>query len=306
MDIISATTPYGADIDCAVVAVGLLVLVLLVIGFNQGREITFWPPRVGARPRSREDRESQEISDASTATSEGLALKGSASHHGSMTLEVCQAGKFYQLIAANYDARNSANLLATHMETIERIEKIRAGRPTVRVLDLGGGTGQNIATHFFNDDDIHWDYVDSCPGMAEQLRRKLNGRRLNKRLTVYIEDINNLNRLDLRPATYHVILLSLVLSSMPELPDFSPIAKLLARDGSLVISDINPDYTYDHRYYEVVASDGKSVAMRMTPVRLLDLVNRANSAGLKLAELTPIGKPDLDYSFIAIFDNASR
>jgi hypothetical protein len=41
------------------------------------------------------------------------------------------------IAAANYDERNSANLLATHMETIERIEKVRAGKGTVRVLDLG-------------------------------------------------------------------------------------------------------------------------------------------------------------------------
>jgi SAM-dependent methyltransferase len=304
MEVPSTIAPYSAYVGYVVAAVGLLVLALLVVGFRQGREISFWPPRVGPRAGTGEDGSSQKTPEVSTASAKRVALGGRISDHVSMAFEVCEAKKFYQLIAANYDERNSANLLATHMETIERIEKACAGKEAARVLDLGGGTGQNIATHFFNDEHLHWDYVDSCPEMAEQLRQKLTGRCLHKKLAVHLADINNLHELGLRPKTYDVILLSLVLSSMSKLPGFATIAELLAPDGSLIISDINPDYTYAHPYYSATASDSKLVAMRMNPVRLLDLLKQTSSVGLRLAELAPIGNEDPSYSFIATFDAA--
>lgn len=304
MDVPSTLAPCGAYAGYIVAAVALLVLALLVVGFRQGREISFWPPRVGPRTQTSEDGDSKEASEVSTASSKRVALRSRITHHVSMTFEVCEAKQFYSLIAPYYDERNSANLLATHMETIERIEKARAGKETARVLDLGGGTGQNIATHFFNDEHIHWDYVDSCPEMAEQLRQKLAGRRLHKKLTVHQADISNLRELGLHSEAYDLILLSLVLSSMSKLPDFAVIAELLAPGGSLIISDINPDYTYAHPYYRVTASDNRPVAMRMNPVRLLDLVKQTDSVGLRLAELTPIGNADPSYSFIATFDSA--
>jgi hypothetical protein len=48
------------------------------------------------------------------------------------------------------------------------------------------------------------------------------------------------------------------------------------------------------------------VAMRMNPVRLLEMLQRLNSAGLKLTELTSIGKGCPPYSFNATFTSAAR
>jgi hypothetical protein len=60
----------------------------------------------------------------------------------------------------NYDQRNSAKLLATHMEVITRIDRARRNKTALRVLDLGGGTGQNVATYFA---DINPAYAHSHP-----------------------------------------------------------------------------------------------------------------------------------------------
>ena len=296
---------YGSYAGYVVGAVALLILSLLIMGFRQGREINFWPPRIGPRAPA-DDKGRQKASGSRSDSPRRAALKGRITDQASKEFEVWDAQKFYRLIAENYDERNSANLLATHMETIERIEKVRAGKGAVRVLDLGGGTGQNIATHFFNDANIDWDYVDACPEMADQLRRKLAGRRLRKRLTIHLADIHNLRDLHLLSAGYDVILLSVVISSMEKLPDFSVISELLIPGGSLIISDINPDYTYAHPYYRVTSSDSKPVAMRMNPVRLLDLLNTTKSAGLRLTELTPIGDASPSYSFIASFEAAHQ
>lgn len=297
---------FGHNAGLAVSAVVLPVLTLLVVAFWQGRAISIWPPTIGprARPGADElpdkapaDRMSQDGSMAS-----GVVLSGRVT----TALEVSDAKIFYEAIATTYDERNSANLLATHMDTLERIEQAQEGKPGIRVLDLGGGTGKNIATHFFNDEDIRWDYVDSSPAMADQMRRNLAGRPLSRHLAVYVGDINDLDLLGLKEEAYDVILLSLVLSSMPRMPDFATIAGLLAPRGSLIISDINPDYTQAHPYYEVRADDSSMVAMRMNPVRLLEMLQRLNSAALKLTELTSIGKGCPPYSFNATFTSAAR
>jgi hypothetical protein len=46
--------------------------------------------------------------------------------------------------------------------------------------------------------------------------------------------------------------------------------------------------------------------MRMNPVRLLEMLQRLNSAALKLTELTSIGKGCPPYSFNATFTSAAR
>jgi ubiquinone/menaquinone biosynthesis C-methylase UbiE len=220
---------------------------------------------------------------------------------GTRVFEVCDSREFYGSIARNYDQRNSPNLLATHMGTIDEVDKIRVRNPALRVLDLGGGTGQNIATHFFNDRNMTWTYVDFCPEMIDQLKQHLKGRPLYERLTVHLDDIDRAcQRLPGR--SFDVVLLSLVLSSMPHPPDFTRISDLMAPDGLLVISDIDPQYTSAHPYYQATAADGTLVALRTRAIQPLDVITRATAAGLQLSGLRP-GAPDADYSFIAVLSS---
>lgn len=172
----------------------------------------------------------------------------------------------------------------------------------MRVLDLGGGTGRNVATNFFNDHYISWTYVDCCPAMLEQLQRHLAGRRLYERLNIHLDDINRIH-LRLPARHYDVILLNLVLSSMPQLPDFTRLSGLLAPGGLLIVADINPDYTHAHPYYRATAADGTLVAMHTHPVQPLEVATRAKEARLQLAEMTKIGSDEISYSFIISFVN---
>jgi hypothetical protein len=114
---------------------------------------------------------------------------------------------------------------------------------------------------------------------------------------VYLEDINTIHtRLPIR--SYDVVLLNLVLSSMPQLPDFSQLTTLSAPGGRLIIADINPIYTADHPYYKAAATDGTLVAMRTCPVQPLEVATRAQEAGLQLSEMNQIGSETISYSFI--------
>lgn len=166
-------TPFGRNAAYVSAVILLVILILLILAFRQGREIRFWPPKIGLRP---------EYGKATRATGRNAQRPpsplGGRPAGVAEVFEVTDAAQFYQAIAPNYDQRNSVNLLATHLEVIARLDKLRKAKPALRVLDLGGGTGQNVATHFFSDPYLRWTYVDSCPAMLSQLRQHLAGRPL--------------------------------------------------------------------------------------------------------------------------------
>ena len=278
---------------------------LVTIAFRQGRSIKIGRFIIGSRPGLDE---SHARAGSIAPSLDGAALR-SNNRFGKVdkVFEVSHAKEFYSTMAMNYDERNSANLLATQLETIVRIEKARELKSSLRVLDLGGGTGQNIATHFFSDKDIRWTYVDFCPAMVEQLDHHLAGQPMYRNLHKIVGDIIDIHRC-LPSRSYDVVLLSLVLSSMPRLPDFTKIARLLAPGGMLIVSDINPLYTEHHPYYMATALGGSIVAMRMKQVDPIELCERAVATGLRQPHLT--WQPELaqglpgspiSYSFLATF-----
>jgi len=274
----------------------LVVLVLawvIVVALWQGREISIWPPWIGPHPRAGLSPPDQHTpADRPTVTGGHMA-------EVDRKYTVDRARDFYQEIASYYDLRNSGSLVSTHLATVARLQEIRARRSPLRVLDLGGGTGKLIAIHFFNDDAISWTYVDSCPAMAEEFRRNLAGHPLGTNSKVEVDDLTRaIQRLS--SASYDVVVLSLVLSSMPTLPDFAAIARLLTAGGSLIVTDISPGYTHDNPLYKV-AVEGSIVALRTTPVDPFEVVRRAEAAGLRATEQKPLGDGDTYYSFLTVF-----
>ena len=141
--------------------------------------------------------------------------------------------------------------------------------------------------------------------MLSQLQQHLAGRRLSERLRVHLEDINRIHA-QLPARSHDVVLLNLVLSSMPTLPDFARIAGLVAPGGWLIVADINPLYTSAHPCYKATAADGRLVAIRTHPVQPLEVVTRVKEAGLSLSEMTQVGSDAISYSFIMTFASAVR
>jgi ubiquinone/menaquinone biosynthesis C-methylase UbiE len=293
---------FGGTLPYVAGAILVAVMALLVLAFRQGRTIEFWPPKIGSKPGGA-DEAAMNPRDRTGQDQKQPAVRMAAPvASADRVYEVADAARFYQEIAPNYDQGNSARLLATHMEVITRIDQARKAKPDLRVLDLGGGTGRNVATNFFNDHHISWTYVDYCPAMLEQLQQHLAGRRLYERLNVHLDDINRIH-LRLPARSYDVILLNLVLSSMPRLPDFTRLSALLAPGGLLIVADINPAYTHAHPHYRATGGDGSLVAMHTHPVEPLAVATRARDARLQLAEMTKVGSDEISYSFIITFVN---
>ena len=140
--------------------------------------------------------------------------------------------------------------------------------------------------------------------MVEQLQQHLRRHAISRNLRVLIEDINRVH-LNLQRESYDVILMSLVLTSMPQLPNFGNIASLLAHGGRLIISDIDPDYTQLQPLYKATARSGSLVAMRMQPVEPHLIVESAEAAGLRQLGLCR-ALPDDSYSFITTFTYDAR
>jgi ubiquinone/menaquinone biosynthesis C-methylase UbiE len=296
---------FGRNTDLISFATLIVFVALVVVGFCQGRPIQIGRFSIGGRPGASGPR-LESVAPVTRATDSALP-RDHRFGKVSKVFEVSHARQFYNAIASNYDERNSTNLIATQLETIKRLQSAREAKPALRVLDLGGGTGQNIATYFFSDPKICWTYVDFCPAMAGQLDNHLTGQPIFRKLNKIVGDINEVHRC-LQPGSFDVVLLSLVLSSMPHLPDFTKIAGLLAPNGVLIISDINPAYTELHPYYIATAQDGSVVAMRMKPVDPVEICKRATGAGLHQPELTwqpefaqRMSEHTVSYSFVATF-----
>ena len=196
------------------------------------------------------------------------------------------------------------------MDTLERIEQVQEGKPGIKSARPRRRHREEHRDALLQRRAIRW--IASVTRLEQPWPTKCVGiwpvDLCPRHLAMYVGDINDLDLLGLKEEAYDVILLSLVLSSMPRMPDFATIAGLLAPRGSLIISDISPDYTQAHPYYEVRGGrqqHGRD-AHETCAALLGDALQRLNSAGLKLTELTSIRKGCPLYSFNATFTSAAR
>src|SRR5262249_30912952 len=143
MTLDDVTRLFGAAAPWIASGLGLFLAAVIIAAFRQGREVSIWPPRIGPRPDAAADR----ADDADHVAPAGT-------ERASREYTTDQAQDFYQEIAPNYDLRNSGSLVFTHLATVAAIQAIRAQRSSLQVLDLGGGTGKQIAIQFFNDDAV--------------------------------------------------------------------------------------------------------------------------------------------------------
>jgi ubiquinone/menaquinone biosynthesis C-methylase UbiE len=301
---------FGGAAPWVLAVAAIFLVVLATIGFIQGREVAIWPPRIGPRvgggevhaPGADQRPLSEQLEDADLSATTDVAVATPTPGRPLFDSEfgVNEAHGFYQQIASNYDLRNSSDLLRTHQAVVTRIKSVRKSDEPFEVLDLGGGTGRQIATQFFDKSDYHWTYVDFCPAMVNEFQENIRGTDLGRNVEVIVEDLTKVHR-RLVNRKFDVILLSLVLSSMPAPPDFQKLSILLKPGGSLIVADINPVYTALNPFYAVMV-EGRKIALQTSPVNPLGLSKQAESAGLVRTVLEGIGDAAQSYSFVEVFE----
>lgn len=205
--------------------------------------------------------------------------------------------KFYDKISKNYDSRNTQYLKHSHFLTVDYLKEYLKNEQSenIHILDLGGGTGLNIASPFFAEEHINWTYVDSSFEMKNQFEKntinaKFNKNIIHSNIEDYIKDNNNIK--------FDIIILSFVLTSMPGKINFDDLKRLLKTNGQLIITEIEPEYTINNPNYTVTV-DKKKHSLQMNPVNSLELLESAIKSGLNLIKCKSIKKDDgVRYSYI--------
>lgn len=196
-----------------------------------------------------------------------------------------QAHLFYGKIANDYDERNTQFLKESHINTVKHLKSAIDGLETAAVLDLGGGTGINVAAHFFNRKNITWNYVDATPEMKTAFEK--NVEMADFKFTTKMSDLNDF--MNSCGEQFDAIVVSFVLTSLPYQFDIKQAASLLKPNGSLIIADIEPEYTA--KYPEYVVNVGtEQHSLSVTPVNPLDLIEKGLNENLNLTFCQSIKK----------------
>jgi ubiquinone/menaquinone biosynthesis C-methylase UbiE len=98
-----------------------------------------------------------------------------------------------------------------------------------------------------------------------------------------------------------VIIMSFVISSLSERPDFLKLARLLTDDGILIIAEADPAYSAIKPYYSFKTENG-SIALKTNPIHHLELKTLCERGGLKECAVHPVTKHGVIYSYVAVFE----
>ncbi|HAS6377875.1 TPA: class I SAM-dependent methyltransferase [Vibrio vulnificus] len=198
-----------------------------------------------------------------------------------------QASLFYGKIANDYDERNTQFLKESHINTVKHLKKAIDELDSASVLDLGGGTGINVAAHFFNRRNVTWNYVDASSEMKTAFEK--NVEMADFKFTTKMSDLNEF--MNSCEEKFDAIVVSFVLTSLPYPFDIKKAASLLKPNGSLIIADIEPEYTAKFPEYTVrVGTEYHSLLV--SPVNALDLIEKGLNENLQLKFCQSIKKND--------------
>lgn len=215
-----------------------------------------------------------------------------------ITYEAKDASEFYGRIAHKYDERNTNYLLQTHRSVTDALRPVVDRIPNAKILDLGGGTGRQITDHFHDKKGLSWTYVDNCPNMVTQFEKNLKGTALQRE--VLNEDVYNIHN-KLRGQQFDAIIMSCLLTSLPNLPDFANLLPLLSPHGVIIIADIDPSYTALHPYYSI-GVNGDSYALKTNPVNPLEICRLFSDIDMRIKAVKPVKKSDgIIYSYCLEF-----
>ena len=205
-----------------------------------------------------------------------------------------QASCFYGKIANDYDKRNTQFLKESHINTVKHLKRAIDGLEHASILDLGGGTGINVAAHFFSRKNVTWNYVDATPEMKTAFEKNVVMADFNHTAMACVLD----EFMRSCEEQFDAIVVSFVLTSLPYPFDLKKAASLLKPNGSLIIADIEPEYTAKYPEYSVKVGTEEH-SLLVTPVNPLDLIEKGLSEKLELKFCQSIKKNGGDrYAYV--------
>ncbi|MFW0717395.1 class I SAM-dependent methyltransferase [Pedobacter sp. N23S346] len=213
--------------------------------------------------------------------------------------EVENSVAFYDLIADKYDDRNTREMFNTHKSVILLLNEKLRNVSSLKVLDIGSGTGRNIAFHYFGHSNIVWHCIEPSAQMRAKFEANLEKSKIVCR--IFENSIYELP-IELETETYDVIILSFVLSSLPNMPDFKELASLLNTKGIVVIADAAPSYAKLKPLYDFQLGKDKVTALAPRQVDPFDVAKELLQEDLLMKEVITIEKSNgSHYSYVLRF-----
>lgn len=201
-----------------------------------------------------------------------MSKLGADRREGYRKLEVVEG---YDTWASTYDHAPNPLVALEERVTLELLGKV-AGK---RILDLGCGTGRYCAVLAKCGAEVIG--IDPSAQMLEQAKRKITP------LCHFEVCRGTLEGTSFPDQYFDLVLSALTLSHIPELESiFAESARILKRDGFIVISDIHPYWPVSgHDYTEFFDETGQEYRIPEYPHLIEDYWNLFRKFGMCLEEL---------------------
>ena len=181
--------------------------------------------------------------------------------------------EFYDAVAPFYDKRNSGKYLKTYEEMDTAIRSLLPAVKGISMCDIGGGTGTLL--RWFQRNDVNWTNID----ISQQSLRVFE--------TEFAPYKNKLSRVkDVRTdrfiengETFDVIVMSYLLSSLEQLPDFNQVRNAMREHSLLVVADNHYEYVQKNPRYGFDGLDGQTISIFPRPMFPDDLRLQIQAAG---------------------------
>lgn len=205
--------------------------------------------------------------------------------------------EFYDIIASQYDERNSNILYNGHQAIIGYIRSFLPNGG--KVLDLGSGTGRLIASHFMHNKHYFWHAIDGSEKMLNYFLKHME--KSSMHIETLRKDIRELDWSTLEQ--YDLGMACFTLSSLPSIDAcLDNLADKIKDNGYLLISDIHPARTIISPYYDFSISDNKTIALKPYPIFPDKLIEKLLEKNFNLIRQETINdNSSREYAFISVF-----
>ena len=203
--------------------------------------------------------------------------------------------EFFDLIADQYDARNTSFVLDAHKQIIREISPLVDKQERTNVLDVGSGTGRAIALHYFERQSVQWTALEPSEQMRKMFRANMDGSGMS--WEVIDGGLSDLPKFEGK-APYDIVIMSLVLTSIEATPDLAGLIKLINKGGKLIIADF-----FDSSQYYDFNLSARRVALFNKKFPIFEIVEACLSCGMSLNKVTRIpNKNNRGFTFVMTFE----
>jgi ubiquinone/menaquinone biosynthesis C-methylase UbiE len=209
---------------------------------------------------------------------------------------------FYDSVCGEYNARNANNksVRATQDAIVKLVIEAARGKGAeqLMVLDVGGGTGDNVRNKLMAVANLKWTSVDISNKMTSAFKQNFKN---DEAVDMdFFELISSQNEIMNR--RFDLVLFSFSMSSMRQAVEFAKLKNMLTADGQIVVADIHPGYVAFSPKFDIdVAQQRFALLLRRVEPLFLEL--EARTWGLERAYWDVYKKHGHDslYSFLLCF-----